>query len=206
MGKYNGAVVTTAGQTLLTTALSEGKVVTFTNCVTSTHQYPDSTNFEALTAIPDVEQTESIISVESFSGNILQISARFDNSGVETAYQIYTIGIYAHIESNPDVLVAVLTAQTPDLMPVEDAENPSAFIFNIQMIVSNAESINVEVNPAGTVTVSEFLKVQASLGLIEQMIVNNDYFAPLLTDDATLTALLDDDGSILLADWRYKEA
>jgi hypothetical protein len=40
-------------------------------------------------------------------------------------------------------------------MPVFDADNPSAFIYNMQMAVQNADSINVSVNPAGTVTVEQ---------------------------------------------------
>ncbi|WP_282147101.1 hypothetical protein [Ruthenibacterium lactatiformans] len=41
--------------------------------------------------------------------------------------------------------------------------------------------------------------------LIESMCLTNDFIAPIATDDDTLTFLTDDQGNVLLADWKYKE-
>lgn len=155
MGKYNGAVITAAGQNLIAQAIAESKTVTFTTAQASSHVYPSSTDFEALTALTDVEKTVDINYAGVYSDTVVQVSARFDNDGVETAYLINTLGFFAQLGTDTPILFAVSTAVTPDQMPVFDADNPSAFIYNMQMTVQNADSINLSVNPAGTVTVNQ---------------------------------------------------
>lgn len=168
MGKYNGAVITTAGQNLIAQAIAESKTVTFTTAQASSHVYPSSTDFEALTALTDVESTVNINYAGVYSDTVVQVSARFDNDGVDTAYLINTLGFFAQLGTGTPILFAVSTAVTPDQMPVFDADNPSAFIYNMQITVQNANSINVSVNPAGTVTVEQLnatvSTINASIG------------------------------------------
>lgn len=163
MGKYNGAVITTAGQNLIAQAIAESKTVTFTTAQASSHVYPSSTDFEALTALTDVEKTVDINYAGVYSSTVMQVSARFDNTDVETAYLINTLGFFAKVGTGTPILFAVSTAVTPDQMPVFDADNPSAFIYNMQITVQNADSINLSVNPAGTVTVEQLNTVVSTI-------------------------------------------
>lgn len=163
MGKYNGAVITAAGQNLIAQAIAESKTVTFTTAQASSHVYPSSTDFEALTALTDVEKTVDINYAGVYSDTVVQVSARFDNDGVDTAYLINTLGFFAQLGTDTPILFAVSTAVTPDQMPVFDADNPSAFIYNMQITVQNADSINLSVNPAGTVTVDQLNAVVSTI-------------------------------------------
>ena len=163
MGKYNGAVITTAGQNLIAQAIAESKTVTFTTAQASSHVYPSSTDFEALTALTDVESTVNINYAGVYSDTVVQVSARFDNDGVETAYLINTLGFFAQLGTDTPILFAVSTAVTPDQMPVFDADSPSAFIYNVQLTVQNADSTNLSVNPAGTVTVEQLNAVVSTI-------------------------------------------
>lgn len=52
---------------------------------------------------------------------------------------------------------------------------------------------------------NQIMNSEARLLLLEDMVLQNDFVAPLITDDATLTVLTDDLGNALLADWKYKE-
>lgn len=177
MGKYNGAVITTAGQNLIAQAIAESKTVTFTTAQASSHAYPSSTDFEALTALTDVEKTVDINYAGVYSDTVVQVSARFDNNGVETAYLINTLGFFAQLGTDTPILFAVSTAVTPDQMPVFDADNPSAFIYNMQMTVQNADSINLSVNPAGTVTVEQLnatiSTINAKIGDLSNLTTDN---------------------------------
>lgn len=155
MGKYNGAVITTAGQNLIAQALSGGNTVTWTTMQASSYDYPPGADLEALTSLQGVESTVNITSAQVFNQNILQVSARFENAGVETPYLINTLGVYAQLGTAAAVLVAIVTAVTPDQMPVEDLESPSAFIYNIQMTIQNADQLSITTNPAGTATVED---------------------------------------------------
>ena len=162
MGKYNSAIITTEGINMFASAIGGGDTVTFMTMQASSHAYPSTTDFMSLTSLQDVEATVNVNYAGVYSNNIVQVSARFDNDGVSTAYLINTLGLFAKLGNGEPKLVAVVTAQTPDQMPVYDANNPSAFIYNLQCTVQNAGSMAVSVNPAGTVTVEQFNEEMAT--------------------------------------------
>lgn len=162
MGKYNSAIITTEGINMFTSAIGGGKTVTFMTMQASSHAYPSTTDFMSLTSLQDVEATANVNYAGVYNTNVVQVSARFDNDGVSTAYLINTLGLFAKLGNGDPKLVAVVTAVTPDQMPVYDANNPSAFIYNLQCTVQNAGSMAVSVNPAGTVTVEQFNEEMAT--------------------------------------------
>lgn len=132
----------------------------FTSVKTSSYAYPDGANISGLTDLQDIVQTVEPFSAQVFNETMLQVSARFDNSQVQSAYLIQTLGIYAQVGSGSPVLFAVVRADTPDQMPAQSAVSPSAFIYNIQTTVQQATSLTVSVNPAGTATVQDILDLQ----------------------------------------------
>lgn len=163
MGKYNAAVTTSAGDALITQALG-GTKLTWTHMRTSSAVVSQA-GIKALTALTDIEQTADITDATVYSTNVLQVSARFSNTNVATAYLIKTVGIYGQLEGGSETLIAVMTAETPDEMPVYDADAPSAFIFTNHLAVQDAASVTMGVNDAGTATVSQLaLKVDKSGG------------------------------------------
>lgn len=159
MGVYNATVVTTAGQNLIASAIAGGDPVNFTALKTSTHVYPAGTALQNLTALSDVKQSVAPTSVDVYNNNIVQISARVPNTGIATAYLINTIGLFGNAGGGAETLIAVLTAQTPDEVPVFDAESPAAFIFNVQMTLQNADTVVFEVNDSGTATVADINRI-----------------------------------------------
>jgi hypothetical protein len=101
--------------------------------------------------------------VQVFNDNIVQISTRFSNAGVASAYLIQTLGVFGQVTGGAETLLAVSTAITPDQMPAEDAIAPSAFIYNIQLTVQSADQITVTVNDAGTATVEDIRIINITL-------------------------------------------
>lgn len=154
MGKYNGAVITTAGQNVISQAIS-GTELTWLTMKTSSTAIPSGTNIEALTSLSGIEQTSNITDASVYGNNVIQLSARFSNTNISTAYYIQTVGIYGQLTGGNETLIAVMTAVTPDEMPVYDPDAPSAFIFNSQITVQNAESVTMTVNDTGTATVAD---------------------------------------------------
>lgn len=156
MGKYNGAIVTSAGQSLIANAVASNQKVIFTTLKASTHVYASTTDFEAMTSIADIVQSVDISYAGVYNNNIVQVSGQFNNTGVATAFSINTIGLYAKVGSGAETLVAVVTAVNADVMPVADPVNPTSIIYNIQMTVQNSGVMEVEVNDAGTINVHQF--------------------------------------------------
>ena len=159
MGVYNATVITAAGQNLIASAIAGGEAVNFSSVKTSTHVYPAGTSLQNLTALDDVKQSVAPTSVDVYNNNVVQVSARVPNTGIATAYLINTIGLFGQVSGGTETLIAVLTASTPDEVPVFDPESPAAFIFNVQMTIQNADTVTFEVNDSGTATVADLNRV-----------------------------------------------
>ena len=172
MGKYNGAVITTAGQNIIAESIS-GTLLEWTVMRSSSVAIPAGTNLEALTSLTGIEQSTHITDASVYGNNVLQVSARFSNTGVSTAYLFQTVGIYGQLAGGAETLIAVMTAVTPDEMPVYDPDSPSAFIFNTQITVQNADAVTMTVNDTGTATVADLnRKVDINGGDVSDTVVN----------------------------------
>ena len=162
MGKYNGAVVTTAGEGVIAQAL-QGTKLTWTKMRTSSVTVA-AADVKGLTTLTGIEQETDITDASVYSGNVVQVSARFSTEGVAAAYLIQTVGIYGQLAGGSETLIAVMTAVTPDEMPVYDADAPSAFVFTNHLTVQDAASITMEVNDAGTATVADLQRKLDKVG------------------------------------------
>lgn len=160
MGAYKAAVVTEGGQNLIAQALADKKTVMFTSAKTSSYAYPSGTNIAALTGLRDIVQSVIPSRSQVLNDNVAQVTARFDNDGITQQYLIQTIGLYAQIENDPEILFSVAQAITPDEMPVHSNVSPSAFVYNIHHTVQNAAQIIITVNPAGTATVEDIRSIE----------------------------------------------
>ena len=172
MGLYNGAVITSAGQSLLAQAIS-GTELTWTAMRASSVVIPEGTDLTTLTALTGIKQTAVITDSSVYGSNVVQVSARFSNTGIDTAYLMETIGIYGQVAGGSETLIAVMTAETSDEMPVYDQDSPSAFIFNVQMSVQNASSLTMVVNDTGAATVADLnRKVDLNGGDLSDTVVD----------------------------------
>lgn len=171
MGKYNGAVITTAGQNVIAQAIS-GTELTWLSMKSSSTAIPSGTNLESLTSLSGIEQTAHITDATVYGDNVIQVSARFSNTGISTAYYIQAVGIYGQLAGGSETLIAVMTAVNPDEMPVYDPDAPSAFIFNVQMTVQGAQNVTMTVNDTGTATVADLnRKVDIQGGNVSNTVV-----------------------------------
>ena len=170
MGKYKAAIVTEGGQNLIAQALANEKPLIFTSAKTSSYSYPVGTDIPALTGLQDVVQSVLPFDSKVLGGNVAQVSARFDNDGVDQTYRIETIGLYAKIDGGAETLFSVTQATTPDEMPVQSDVSPSAYIYNIQHTVQNASQITLTVNPAGTATVQDILSLEEDITELQEKI------------------------------------
>lgn len=176
MGQYNTAIVTQQGQQILAEAVGAQQVITFTSVKTSSHSYSSETDLTTLTGLQDIMQSVSPSSAAVTNGNIVEVTARFDNTGVQNEYQIQTIGLYGKTPNGEETLIAVVKAVTPDTMP-NSAYSPIAYIYSIQLTIQSGESVAVTVNPAGTATVQDVLELQQTIATLQQNV--NEQIAQL---------------------------
>ncbi len=177
MGAYNSAVITNGGQSIVTQAVANKQVITFSSVKISSYAYPKGTNIAGLTDLQDIKQSKQPGAAEIFNETMIQVSARFGNEDVEAAYLIETIGIYAKLGDGEETLFAVIQAETPDQMPVSSEVSPSAFIYVMQITVQQASQISVTVSPAGLVNAEDleelkqdFETLKTCVGTMETML------------------------------------
>lgn len=161
-GIYNGAVVTSAGFSLFAQAVTAASI-TWTHGVTSSYAIPAGTDIQSLTSLQDVKQTVEISYATVINSSTVQVSARFTNAGVATAYNIQTIGIYAKVGSGSEVLAAVVTAQSPDEQSADSGSSLASHIFNIQIAFSNASQVTMNVIASGGATVADVENLRSEL-------------------------------------------
>lgn len=172
MGTYRSAVITAAGQNLVAESLTGGKAITFSNAKTSSYAYPDGTNLTELTDLQDIVQEVQPSMAQVINDNVVQVTARFSNENVESAYLIQTLGLYAKINDGDEVLFSVIQAITPDQMPAKNPVSPTAYIFNMQTAVQQASQVTVTVDPAGSATIQDIINLQQSKSYIRVITTN----------------------------------
>jgi hypothetical protein len=142
MGSYNTAVITTVGQALLTSVLGSQGTMTFTKLQTSSYAYASGTDLSALTSLNNVEQEASIGTATIVDSTHIAADATISNSGISTEYNANTLGIFASDGDN-EVLFAVSTAVTPDVIPVDQGGTPSTYKYNFTLAVSSTSDITI---------------------------------------------------------------
>lgn len=203
MGQYNTAIVTQQGQQILAEAVGAQQVITFTSVKTSSYSYSSETDLTTLTGLQDIMQSVSPSSAAVTNGNIVEVTARFDNTGVQNEYQIQTIGLYGKTPNGEETLIAVVKAVTPDTMP-DSAYSPIAYIYNIQLTIQSGESVAVTVNPAGTATVQDVLELRQTIATLQQNV--NEQIAQLNSDITwKLNSNTLGDGSVDFTNIEYNE-
>ena len=178
MGLYNGSVITNAGAAMIASAIAGGKTVEFTAVKTSSHVYSSGTNLAELTSISNIVQSISPSSVQVYNETTVQVVARFSNANVVNTYSVNTLGVYAKYTGGSETLLAVITAVTPDVVESGTGTSLAAYVYNVQMVISNAPQVTLTVNDAGTATTADLNriaqeKVQAIGGDLSQTIINS---------------------------------
>ena len=142
MGSYNTAAITTVGQALLTSVLGAQGTMTFTKLQTSSYAYASGTDLSALTSLNNVEQEANVGTATIVDSTHIAADATISNSGISTEYSAYTLGIFASDGVN-EVLFAVSTAVTPDVIPVDQGGTPSTYKYNFTLAVSSTSDITI---------------------------------------------------------------
>lgn len=190
MGKYSGAVVTNAGQSLFAQAIAEQATITFTSVKTSSYAIPDSVDIETLTDLQDIKQTVAPSFSQMVDSNIVQVSANISNAEVEADYNVNALGIYAKKGNGTAILFAVVKAITPDTIEA-GGSSLASYIYNIQMFLSNAASVSITVADSGYVDIGTFNSHVANVTNILNQKLNISKARSLSTPENITVAVAD---------------
>ncbi len=171
MGQYNKAIITAAGESLISRAVAGELKLNITKAKISNHRYPDGTDYKALTDMDGVKQILEYPETKVLDNNMIQTRVLFSNEEIQVAYYIQNIGLYAK-DGEEEILFCIVTAVIPDEMPKYNGVASTSYIYNIQNVVQDAAEINIEVVPSGTATIQDVMeRVDATGGDISETVI-----------------------------------
>jgi hypothetical protein len=108
-----------------------------------------------LTDLVKVEQTVPISKIEVIDDYTCRITGLVTNQGLNKTYYIREIGLYAQDPDDGEILYLVAVDKNPDVMPADNYQMVISQEFNIDVVVSNVDSVNVTSQPVHLVTSDE---------------------------------------------------
>lgn len=208
---WNG-VITNAGAAILEQWDAGGHTLTLDGATVGSG-ITQAVNMRQATDLAHEEDTAQIIQAEAVDGGTrfkIQVLA------AETAYTAHEIGIWGHIDSEESVLIALhQDADAGISVPSESVSPDFAFALFCVHTISNTEDLQIMVDTSVFVTISTLNDTVAALNSViseldgrlstlEYMTLQNDFFVPLATDDEETTLFTDDDGNVIVCDWKYE--
>lgn len=108
-----------------------------------------------LTDLVQVEQTVPISKIEVIDDYTCRVTGLVTNQGLNKTYYIREIGLYAQDPDDGEILYLVAVDKNPDVMPADNYQMIISQEFNIDIVVSNVDSVNVTSQPVHLVTSDE---------------------------------------------------
>ena len=171
MGQYNKAIITAAGESLISRTVAGELKLNITKAKISDYKYPDGTDYKALTDMDGVKQILDYPETKVLDNNMIQTRVLFSNEEIQDAYYIQNIGLYAK-DGEGEILFCIVTAKTPDEMPKYHGVASTSYIYNIQNVVQDAAEVNIEVVPSGVATIQDVMeRVDATGGDISETVI-----------------------------------
>ncbi len=137
MAEFRKMIITAAGKELLSKVIAESAKFAFTKASLSAKNYAD----EEITSLEQLEicQKLPLYKVLRTEESTVEVVAILDNADVTDGYQYASIGLYAQIIDEPEVLFAVCGSNIPGYIPSNDS--PFSVFLNLQIGFSDNESI-----------------------------------------------------------------
>lgn len=164
MAVFKDTTITNNGKRLLSQALANRKQISFTKLETSAHQYGDDINLEELINLDAVKQSVSLSSLVQ-DGTLITIKGIFTNRDLREQYQVHTIGCYAKINDENEILYSITRAKDPDTMPAENGINLSTIEVELVTQINNEKGADIKYSPDALVTKST-LATETEAGLV----------------------------------------
>lgn len=171
MGQYSKAIITAAGQSLIARAIAGEAQLNITKAKTSDYKYPDDTDYKALSDMEGIKQILELPETKVLENDLIQTRVLFSNEEIKATYYIHNIGLYVN-DGTKEVLFCIVTADVPDEMPQYNGVAATSYIYNIQNVVKDAETIHITVSPAGNATIQDVMdRVDGTGGDISETVI-----------------------------------
>ena len=145
------AVITDAG-VALQNRLIAGETLQITGVKAGAGSVP-VTDLRAQTELQNVKQALSIVN-KQVSDQSTVLMVQLTTVGLSSGYNLQQLGVYAKAQGeDEEILFAILQEEAPMPIPSETEKPRYAVTFYLEFILTNDNTIEVNINPAAYVTV-----------------------------------------------------
>ena len=164
MAIFKDTTITESGRRLLAKALANGQKITFTKLETSDFDYDETMNIEEVINLNQVKQSINLSNIVQ-EETLVTVKGVFTNRGLVSPYEIKTIGCFAKINDENEILYSITRVQIPDIMPAENGINLSTIEIELVTQINNESGAIIKYNPDTMVT-RNTLASETEAGLI----------------------------------------
>lgn len=163
MAKYPDIVTTNKGRDLISQTNSSNKAVKFTKVMVGDGEL-GSTDIQQMTALLSPKMTLPLTSGEDLKNGHARLNFAMSNSNLANGFYAKEIGVFAQVESGPEVLFAYTNGGNyVDYIP--DKSTPIASqVIEIDIVVGNAQNVQVVLSDDTYITVKELEDHNKSAG------------------------------------------
>ncbi len=145
------AVITDAG-VALQNQLIAGETLQITGVKAGSGFVP-VTDLRAQTELQDVKQALSIVNKQANEQSTV-LMVELTTVGLSSGYDLQQLGVYAKAQGDDgEILFAILQEEDPMPIPSETEKPRYAVTFYLEFILTNDNTIEININPAAYVTV-----------------------------------------------------
>lgn len=154
MAKYPDIVTTNKGRDLISQANSSNKAVKFTKVMVGAGEL-GSTDIQQMTSLLSPKMTLPLTSGEDLKNGHARLNFALSNSSLTSGFYAKEIGVFAQVESGPEVLFAYTNGGNyVDYIP--DKSTPIASqVIEVEIVVGNAQNVQIVLSDDTYITVKE---------------------------------------------------
>lgn len=167
MAEFSKLVITDTGRELLAKMIAGNGNIQFTKVSTSSIAYEEA-QLQGLAFLSDVKQTSMISRISRTNETAIEVEAAFTNADLTEGYHMRALGLYAVDPDEGEILYAAATELSGCCyMPAYNGVTLSGILLTLVTTVGNAESVSLEVTPAGIATLKDVQMVQADIQTVK---------------------------------------
>lgn len=177
MAKFKNLITTNQGREMINDSIVTSNSITFTKVSSSAKIYNDS-EIPELTSLNNIKQTVNITRTSKVDDTTILIEATIENTNLEEAYTIGSLGLYAKY-NNTEKLFAVVSAESIDkgsYMPVYNNQVPTSMYIRLLITIDCVDNITYNIDPTGYATLSDIERleeeIQQTIGLDVKVITS----------------------------------
>lgn len=173
MAEFRRMIVTDKGRNLIAKLLDGASGVQFTRLALSSTAYSDS-QIPALTSVSNVKQSVSVSKTVKLTTAAIKLEGAITNENLTTGYTLNSIAVYAADPDEGEILYSVAGASTAGYVPPYNGITVSGIYLTVTTTVSNADNVNLTVDPAATATIGDVLELEKQISDLQAFVGYTD--------------------------------